>query len=102
MRKSTFQSLLLVSLFTTSTAAVAQDFYEDIPYYNNDPFTFCTQGVPEDCWAPVDPASGSYTVTDEYCFNPVSASLYARVCPHAFQQLGVASYNALNKLTKET
>lgn len=93
MRKSTLQSLFLVSLLAPSTAALAQGFYEYIPYYNNDPFTFCTHGVPEDCWAPVDPSTGSYTVIDEYCFNPVSASLYARVCPHAFGQAGVASPN---------
>lgn len=102
MRKSKFLSLLSVSLFITNTAALAQGFYEYIPYYNNDPFNFCTHGVPEDCWEPVDPTTGTYAVTDEYCFNSVSASLYARVCPHAFQQLSVAPYMVLNARAKET
>lgn len=104
MRKSTLHSLLplfIASLLATSTATLAQGFYEFIPYYNNGPFTFCTHGVPEDCWAPVDPGTDSYTITNEYCFNPVSASLYAQVCPHAFQQLGTTSHNDVTKRTKE-
>ncbi len=59
--------------------------YEFIPYYNNDPFTFCTLGVPQHCWAPISPQLGTYTVTIPKCFNPVSAQQYARVCPKAFQ-----------------
>jgi len=42
--------LLLAALLFTGTSANAQSagYYEFIPYYNNDPFTFCTLGVP---WA---------------------------------------------------
>ena len=57
-----------------------------IPYYNNNVFYFCTHGVPEDCWVPVDPRLGTYVVTDGECFNSVSANLYAQVCPHGFEQ----------------
>lgn len=90
MCKSTLQSLLLAGLFATSTTALAQGFYEFIPYYNNDPFTFCTKGVLADCWAPVNPATGTYTITDQHCFNEASAALFARVCPHAFGDASIA------------
>lgn len=66
-------------------AQTAQNgYYEPIPYYGNNPFLFCTLGVPQDCWAPVNPATGAFVVTNQYCFNAYSAAMYARVCPHAF------------------
>jgi hypothetical protein len=77
-------SFTLTMLLCTSTSVSATKGYEHPQYYNNDPFTFCTDGVPEDCWALIDAATGSYTVTNQYCFNPVSAATYARVCPKAF------------------
>ena len=62
-----------------------------IPYYGNNPYLFCTIGVPTDCWAPISPMTGAFTVTNPYCFNPVSAGLYATVCPQAFIGGGSAS-----------
>jgi len=84
MSKMLLKSLMFGGLLVASSGSMAQGYYEFIPYYDNDPFSFCRYGVPEDCWAPVDPATGSFTVTDEECFNPVSAAQFARVCPHAF------------------
>lgn len=82
------KSLLTALLFATSSAAVAQ-YYEPIPYYNNNPYIFCTVGVPQDCWAPISKELGTFTVTNYYCFNAYSAFLFARVCPRAFA-LGAA------------
>lgn len=82
------KTLLLAATLLTAGSAGAQSggYYEFIPYYNNDPFTFCTFGVPQDCWAPISPQLGTFTVTNPYCFNPTSAQQYARVCPKAFTQ----------------
>lgn len=82
------KSLLLAAMLFTVTSVNAQSggYYEFIPYYNNDPFTFCTLGVPWDCWAPINPQLGTFTVTNPYCFNPTSAQQFARVCPKAFPQ----------------
>lgn len=66
-----------------STSAVAQ-YYEPIRYYGDNPFIFCTFGVPQDCWAPISKELGLFTVTNYYCFNAYSALLFARVCPQAF------------------
>lgn len=84
MKKAISQGLLYAVLMTASAGAVARGYYEFIPYYGDDPFLFCTLGVPTDCWAPINPATGTFTVTNYYCFNAVSAAQFARVCPHAF------------------
>jgi hypothetical protein len=76
--------LLTALLLGFSSAAVAQAYYEPIPYYGNNPFIFCTVGVPQDCWAPISKELGTFTVTNYYCFNAYSALLFARVCPKAF------------------
>lgn len=91
MKKTLLKTMLFGGLLTASTAAVAQGFYMPIPYYGNDPFIFCTFGVPSDCWLPLDPVTGAFTVTDPECFNPVSAALYARVCPMAFIPSGASA-----------
>jgi|GEM_PF-1301300 hypothetical protein len=85
------KSLLLILLMAASSTAAAQGFYMPIPYYGNNPYLFCTIGVPTDCWAPISPMTGAFTVTNPYCFNPVSAGLYATVCPQAFIGGGSAS-----------
>lgn len=82
------KELFIALLATASTSASAnKGYYEYLQYYNNDPFTFCTVGVPEDCWAPIDAATGTFTVTNQYCFNPVSAATFVRVCPRAFNNV---------------
>lgn len=73
--------LLTAFLLSLSTGAVANEF---IPYYGNNPFLFCTYGVPEDCWTPTHKESGQYRVTSRKCFKPWSARLYSRVCRQAF------------------
>ena len=78
--------LLAATLFTATSVSAQSGYYEYIPYYNNDPFTFCTLGVPWDCWAPISPQLGTFTVTNPYCFNATSAAQFARVCPKAFPQ----------------
>lgn len=87
--------LLLLSFLCcfSSAPSLAQTdgYYEFIPYYNNDPFLFCTIGVPSDCWAPINPATGAFTVTNPYCYNAYSSAMYARVCPHAFTSGKVGS-----------
>lgn len=89
----------------TSGIAVADGFYTPIPYYNNNPFLFCTMGVPTDCWAPISKELGTFTVTNIYCYNPVSSALFAEVCPKAFPMgggatIGKQSAEASNKSTR--
>jgi hypothetical protein len=84
MAAAAFALLLGAAGAAGANCASEDPCYEYIPYYNNDPFTFCTQGVPWHCWAPISPQMGTYTVTNQYCFNPVSAQQYARVCPKGF------------------
>jgi len=81
----------------TSGIAAADGFYQYIPYYNNDPFTFCTYGVPEDCWFPISKELGTYGVISQYCFNPVSAQMFADVCPHAFPKGGSSAKMTTSK-----
>jgi hypothetical protein len=83
--------LLGVLLGGISTGAVAQAYWEPIPYYGNNPFLFCTLGVPQDCWFPISKELGTFGVSNYYCFNPYSAAMFARVCPRAF---GAASMGA--------
>jgi hypothetical protein len=90
VKKTIIKSLLLGGLLVTSAGSIAKGYYEPIPYYGNDPFVFCTFGVPSDCWFPINPATGTFGVWSYYCFNPVSAAQYARVCPHAFVPVGKA------------
>lgn len=84
MKNAILKGLLLGGLLTGSAGALARGYYEFIPYYGNDPFLFCTLGVPTDCWAPISATTGTFVVTNYYCFNAVSAAQFARVCPHAF------------------
>jgi len=96
--------LAILLLSASMTQAHAQSggggFYTPIPYYGNNPFLFCTLGVPTDCWAPINPATGTFTVTNPYCYNPVSSALYAKVCPHAFTT-GVQGQNATSSVTNQ-
>ena len=39
-------------------------YYGLTPYCNNNPFLLCTLGVPSDCWVPINPATGTFTVTN--------------------------------------
>lgn len=94
------KTLLLATTLLVATSASAQGYYEFVPYYGNDPFLFCTLGVPQDCWAPINPVIGAFTVTNPYCFNPVSAAQYARVCPRAFLTGGARTGTAQGNATR--
>jgi len=72
---------LSIVLLAASSSAFANEF---IPYYGNNPFLFCKIGVPQDCWRPVNAATGEYKVVNRKCFNPYSANLFSRVCKQAF------------------
>lgn len=88
------RSIFLLALLLAGGSAQSSGYYEYIPYYNNDPFKFCTVGVPQDCWVPVAPQLGTFAVTNYYCFNPTSAAQFARVCPRA---LGTGGGNGGNR-----
>lgn len=92
MKKILLRASLLGGVFSASAGSVAQGYFEVIPYYGNDPFVFYAFGVPADCWVPLNPVTGAFTVTNGYCFNPVSAAQYVRVCPHAFISAGQAGH----------
>jgi hypothetical protein len=77
-----------------STGALAQAYYEPIPYYGNNPFIFCTVGVPQDCWFPISKELGTFGISNHYCFNAYSALLFARVCPRAFGPAAAAGGKA--------
>jgi hypothetical protein len=76
------KNVFLFALLLGLSAGVAAN--EFIPYYGNNPFLFCTYGVPEDCWVPKHKETGQYRVIDRKCFKPWSANLYSRVCKQAF------------------
>lgn len=88
MKRTLLRALLPGGLLSASVGSVAQGYYEVIPYCGNDPFVFCTFGLPTDCWLPLNALTGAFTVTNWYCFNPVSAAQYVRACPHAFVFVG--------------
>ncbi|MEE7545680.1 hypothetical protein HF319_00275 [Xanthomonas sp. Kuri4-1] len=62
----------------------ATPWYEIVPY-GNDPFTFCTVGMPSDGWVAVNPAVGAWTPIRHYP-NLFWTGAYERVCPKAFGQ----------------
>ncbi len=100
MKTRIFLTALLLSASMTQAHAQSSvgGFYTPIPYYGNNPFLFCTLGVPTDCWAPINPATGTFTVINPYCYNPVSSALYAQVCPQAFPK-GIPGKNATSSAT---
>ncbi|MCW0451194.1 hypothetical protein [Xanthomonas sacchari] len=99
--------IFLMTLFVAAPMpswAQSDGYYEFIPYYDNDPFLFCTIGVPSDCWAPINPATGAFTVTNPYCYNAYSSAMYARVCPHAFTsgKMGAAAATPRSSVVRDS
>src|ERR1700755_1341940 len=90
--------ILLALLYAPTVLAQDSGFYETIRYRDNDPFTFCTEGLKgwNKCWIPLDPGSGTFLYTWE-CDEPNpkgrdwtfedrdSLSQYQRICPKAAQ-----------------
>ncbi|HWX65264.1 MAG TPA: hypothetical protein VNZ27_02445 [Rhodanobacter sp.] len=99
MHKTLLKTLLFGGLLTASAGAVAQKgYFEYIPYYGNDPFIFCTFGVPWDGWYPIDMTTGTFGVWNYWDFNPVSAAQFTRVCPHAFIPSAAVKSHAVKPL----
>ncbi|WP_413623784.1 hypothetical protein [Luteibacter sp. Lutesp34] len=89
---------LIAIAYAPSLLAQDSGFYKTIPYRDNDPFVFCTEGLKgwNKCWFPVDPANGTFMYTG-VCDEPNpkgrswsfedrdSLRLYQMVCPMAVQ-----------------
>jgi hypothetical protein len=45
--------------------------------------------VPLDCSKPIHPATSSFGVVSQYCFNSISSAQYVRVCRHTFTSGGL-------------
>ena len=56
-------------------------FSDNLPY-DQDVFSFCSKGYLPHCWVGIDPASGTWKVVNQYCFNPQWTSQYETVCPY--------------------
>jgi hypothetical protein len=83
--KSTIVGLALLLMLGASTPLFAQSsqgYYQEVGR-SNDPFVFCTEGVPEDFWIATDPLHGLYQVIDEYYYNPRWIEAYQTICPKA-------------------
>ncbi len=52
---------------------------------SNDPFVFCTEGVPEHGWIAVNPVTGTWTPISQYV-NYQWIPTYIAICPRAFGQ----------------
>ena len=52
---------------------------------SNDPFVFCTYGVPNDGWVAVNPMAGTWKVIRKYP-NLQWVGIYSRICPTAMSQ----------------
>lgn len=52
---------------------------------SNDPFVFCTEGVPLHGWIAVDPISGTWTPISKYV-NYQWIPTYVAICPRAMKR----------------
>ena len=50
---------------------------------SNDPFVFCSEGVPQDGWVAVNPVSGTWTPISQYV-NYQWIATYEYICPKAY------------------
>lgn len=89
-----FSSFILTDLITSAlpisanvaVAAPVTGKYAQVGR-SNDPFVFCTQGVPQHNWAPVNPLAGTWRCTRRckyvnYRWIPV----YQSICPAAMSR----------------
>lgn len=56
-------------------------FSDNLPF-DQDVFSFCSKGYPPDCWIGINPATGTWKIVNQYCFNPRWTSQYETVCPY--------------------
>ncbi len=50
---------------------------------SNDPFVFCSEGVPQDGWVAVNPVQGTWTAISQYV-NYQWIPTYMAICPKAY------------------
>lgn len=55
---------------------------------SNDIFLFCKQGVPTHSWIGVNPATGSYQITNYWSVNTQWIPYYIVICPYGGQNPG--------------
>lgn len=81
MRTSFFYALMGVVLLVSLSQVPAQAAV--LPYGNN-PFKFCSEGMPDDGWVPVDWRTGTYRYTRRAKrVNKVWIPVFQTVCPLA-------------------
>lgn len=83
--KNFLLKLLLVSSALIPAASFSQvtgGVYAVVPYDNN-PFLFCTLGMPSDGWKAINPATGTWTAIRHYP-NLYWVPTYQAICPRAF------------------
>ncbi|WP_454831790.1 hypothetical protein [Pseudoxanthomonas wuyuanensis] len=77
--------MLIAAVAMVSVSASAQSnkgYYTVVPY-NNNPFVFCTEGMPSHGWIGVNPATGAWTPISNYV-NYQWIATYVYICPKAF------------------
>lgn len=55
-------------------------FKQPLPF-DQDVFSFCAMGYPPHCWVGVSPATGTWKIVSQYCFNAEWTSAYEEICP---------------------
>ncbi|QWP76228.1 hypothetical protein J5226_21985 [Lysobacter sp. K5869] len=80
----------ILSLALLAPSAIAHllppGVYATVPY-NNNPFLFCTLGMPQDGWVAVDWRTGSWKPITQYP-NLRWVPTYAYICPAANRPAG--------------
>jgi hypothetical protein len=79
--KRNIVGLALLLMLSASTPLLAQKGSYMPVGRSNDPFVFCTEGVPTDFWIALDPLQGTYTITNPDYFNPFWIPTYVAICP---------------------
>ena len=57
-------------------------FFDDNLPFGQDVFSFCSKGYPPHCWIGINPATGTWKIVNQYCFNAEWTSQYETVCPY--------------------
>ncbi len=65
-----------------SSASTSQGSYTYVGR-SNDPFVFCSEGVPQDGWVAVNPVQGTWTAISQYV-NYQWIPTYMYICPKAY------------------
>lgn len=85
----TFSLLLVLEIAANSAIASPVSGHYSPVGRSNDPFVFCTQGVREHNWAPVNPLAGTWRCTRRCKYvNKYWIPTYQRICPAAMSRGG--------------